>query len=160
MTMPFTPLLAQQKTPESGNFITLIIFLGLLMVAVAGLLIIVKVMRKWALKGHDDTGAPSGFGLGEWRELRDKGLITEEEYQAAKAKITESARKTFLDKPPPAAKGKAPAPAQPEETQEETPPPEDAPPAEDTSKDASGSTPDQDADDPQDDSGNGTDRTR
>ena len=83
-------MLAQSLTPEGRT--TLLIWLAVLMVAVVvggvGIMLLRRKLRDGSSAGEADTG----FSLSSLRELRDKGEITREEYERARAKVVAKTR--------------------------------------------------------------------
>lgn len=65
----------------------------LVVILIVGFLAVTKAKKR--LRDDDDTspGVASGFTLSDLRQLRRAGQISEEEFERAKAKIVELARK-------------------------------------------------------------------
>lgn len=61
-----------------------------LAILVVGLYAVRKAYQKWAA---DDYSAPAGFTLGDLRDMRKKGQISEAEFERAKGMIIAGAKK-------------------------------------------------------------------
>jgi hypothetical protein len=74
----------------------LLIGLGAILVFIIALWFVRKGYRAWA---REDIGPPGGFTLGDLRDMRKKGQVSEEEYERAKAKIVEAAKRAATAPP-------------------------------------------------------------
>lgn len=79
------------------NVVSILIWSGVLMGAVALLFAAVIWVKRWARDEQPDIRAGSGFTLADLREMHRRGQITDEEFERARAKIVASAR-ALVDK--------------------------------------------------------------
>ena len=83
--------------PDAQEKITrLMIGGGGIIAAVLILLAVVSAVRKKYFSEEDEIEAPGGFGVSELRELHAQGLLTDEEFNAAKAKIVATSHAAFM----------------------------------------------------------------
>lgn len=85
MTQNLPPLLA--ATSSATIIASSLVLIGLI---VAGWVTVWQVRRR--LTRPDDAGG-SGFTLSDLRRLRDQGQMTDQEFERAKAKVVEAARR-------------------------------------------------------------------
>ncbi len=70
---------------------------GCIIATIIILLIVVAVVRKkYFFRQEEETNAPAGFGLSELKELHAQGLLTDEEFNAAKSKIVATSHAAFM----------------------------------------------------------------
>jgi len=84
--------------------------------------VIVSILDRWR-KRTGVEGMSAGDQLAHFRDLRDRGTITQEEYERIRTRLASELRKEMNVPPPPAPTATAP-PTQDVMTLRETPPPE------------------------------------
>ena len=85
---------ASRVTPDKVNQL-LLGLLALVAVVLVTVAIVYWVRRKY-LKEQSVEIPPAGFGLGELKDLHAQGLLSDEEFAAAKAKIVVTAHAAYL----------------------------------------------------------------
>ena len=73
---------------QSNDYLRILGWTGALFVGVLGLFLVVTFLRK-RLRGSDEP-IGIGFGLDDLRRMRDEGQLTDEEFERAKGKLSES----------------------------------------------------------------------
>ncbi len=92
-----TILLESMQPIDPENSRRLLILGGLGILAAIALLIVIAVVRKkYFPKEEQLDHAPAGFGVGDLKDLYDQGLISDDEYNAARAKIVAASHKAFM----------------------------------------------------------------
>ena len=99
-------ILAQPERDYTRIFVWSLALLGVLAV---GLLVVSKVKRRLQ---EPDAPVSAGFTLSDLRQLHKSGQMTDEEFERAKAKVVEAAKKAAERdaKPPLAARARGPLP--------------------------------------------------
>jgi uncharacterized membrane protein len=73
-------------------------FAGVLALCIA-LVILILVVRKWFWSSADESTPDDAFSLQGLRDMRARGIITDVEFEAMKAHILESARRSASPTP-------------------------------------------------------------
>jgi hypothetical protein len=109
--------LIAELTPQARNqvLIALAIMMVLVMIGGCGILLFRRRLRQAV---DADASGNVGFSLSDLREMRDRGEITSEEYEATRMKVIASVRNSLAVKPPRKGSSPLPPPRPP------TPPPE------------------------------------
>ena len=103
MTMNALTILAAELSPQERNQIMLALAI-LLVLVVIGCVGIMLFRRKIRDTDVSTNSADAGFSLSSLREMRDRGELTPEEYERARAKVVEKVKSSLAapaDKPGP-----------------------------------------------------------
>jgi hypothetical protein len=82
---------------EAGNVLSILFWVVVTIAALIGGYVVVMRLREW-LRGPDVTSAPIGFTLSDLRKLHASGQMTDEEFEKARAKAVEAAKK-MMERP-------------------------------------------------------------
>jgi hypothetical protein len=101
MRMSWIPRIAEiaELTPEDRNKVLIALAILMALVVVGGVGILLFRRRLNAEEGAD-ASANVGFSLSDLREMRDRGEITAEEYDATRAKVIVKVKASLVAKPP------------------------------------------------------------
>lgn len=91
-------LLIQANTQPSATWSSLLGPIVIFGILVAALIATALFVRKWAL-GGDSDGDLSNFSMAQLRKMRDRGQLSEIEYEHAKAAVIEQSRRMLEEKP-------------------------------------------------------------
>lgn len=87
----------QQLAADPEKINHLLIWGGAAFLAVTAMLITISVIRKTFFpKEREVDAAPAGFGLSQLKNLHAQGLLTDEEFDTAKAKIVATSHAAFM----------------------------------------------------------------
>jgi hypothetical protein len=97
LASPPLPLLAQAAQPSGSQAAQVGMWVGLLIVlVVVGSIVVVALRRRMLSK---DDVASEVLTLSDLRTMRDKGLLSTEEYDAMRARMTQRAKDAALNDP-------------------------------------------------------------
>ena len=106
MVMPTLNQLADLSPDQERALLWLTVLLSI--VVVGGLAIM--LLRKLISDRWKNSTVDAGFSLSDLREMRDRGEITPEEYDATRARVLAKVKASFNKNPPPKPSDEFPPP--------------------------------------------------
>lgn len=95
-TLALYATLAQDTAPQQKDPTQLMILGAVALASIFTLILIVAAVRKKFFPKEAADSAPAGFGVSQLKELYDQGLLTDDEFNAAKARIVAESHAAFM----------------------------------------------------------------